>query len=182
MAIYHNGNKIISLYHNGVKVQSVYHNGIKIYSSFLPVGTSVFNDTNFVIDKDNVSGSVGSGYSDGSMSGNVYSVITLEYPLSKYKNGVEINLNRNVAFYTTDLAGGLGSWLSLTVNNGNLSIKIPKSSSEVSYYFDINGDDGQTFQGNITISINGQKLTMTRLSENNGFDYFYPIISSITAY
>ena len=143
------------------------------------MGTSVFNDTNFVIDKDNVSGSVGNTYEIESMRGNVYKVITLKYPLSKYKSGVEINLNRRVAWYET---GELASWTYLhMVNNGNLFIKIPKSSSKVSYYFDISGS-GESYQGNITISINGQQLTMTHLDPNNDVGNFYPIISSITAY
>lgn len=178
MAIYHNGNKIISLYHKGKKIDSVYHNGIKIYSSLLPVGTSVFNDTNFVIDKDNVSGSVGGMYPYNSMSGDVYKAITLEYPLSKYKNGVEIKFNRSVAAYET---GDDAGWYNLYPNNGNLSIKIPKSSSEVSYYLDIDNGENED-QGSITISINGQKLTMTNLAPKNELLIYYPIIASITAY
>ena len=179
MAIYHNGNKIISLYHNGVKVQSIYHNGIKIYSSFLPVGTSVFNDTNFVIDKNNDSGSVGKTY-HSSTSGNVYNSITLKYPLSKYKNGIEINLNKSIADYET-----MWSWTHVGwVNNSDLSIKIPKSSSEVSYYLYTSAGDPLSCLGNITISINGQKLTMTHLwyTANDASEQLYPVISSITAY
>lgn len=186
MAIFHNGKEIQNLYHNGKQVESVYHNGIKIYSSLLPVGTSVFNDTYFVIDNDNASGSVGNRYYNERMSGNVYKVITLKYPLSECKNGVEINFSRIIALYHAG-SSDVG-WVDNTgvndgagVNDGDLSIKIPKSSSKVSYYFNTSGS-GESNQGNITISINGRQLTMTHLSPNNGIANFYPIISSITAY
>lgn len=179
MAIYHNGSKIISLYRKGKKIESVYHNGIKIYSSLLPVGTSAFNDTNFVIDKNNDSGSVGKTYHSNT-SGNVYNAITLKYPLSKYKNGIEINFNESIASFET-----MWDWDHLGfLNNSDLSIEIPKSSSEVSYYLYASAGVNLSCQGNITISINGQKLTMTHIwdTDNDSSEQLYPVISSITAY
>ena len=176
MAIYHNGNKIISLYHKGKKIESVYHNGIKIYSSSLPIGTILWYGRKAFTNADYGSDAIGDEFTFFYDNFLLNKKITLSNAISECQNGIVVNFSK-LACIQYGVSKFYNTWI------GN--IRVPKSFSNKPIYTD--GGTGETVSliksndSTVYFHSTNDGDNSTNLGYKGGGDeYLY--IDSITAY
>lgn len=196
MAIFMQGKKIGDLFYKGKKINSLYYKGKKIYSSFLSVGTKVYNGSPFYIINrggvPNVSGIARLSPQN----------IQLDFDLSKLKAGIVVNFSSQVVAVTwSDYSNGNGGATTaklvaspVAVNGTNFKITkaqlqsgadIPmitptgKSAIQYQVFAKVSGST-INFYNKRTGTTDVGKETET-YNANNTTEY-YAIIQSITVY
>ena len=177
MAIYHNGNKIISLYHNGGKVQSVYHNGIKIYSSGLPIGTilwsgsKAFTTFDYLVDDEGVPTDF--FYNNFLLN----KEITLSNAISKCQNGIVVNFSKAAYIYHSEVGFD---------NSYSGHIHLPKNFSKGQIYTESGKTISLIKRNDSTVYFNstdeGNNSTSIVFKNYGQLGQYYLCIDSITTY